>query len=194
MEENETAARGPAEAVCPACGGRPWWESLVEGEEERWLGVCRCGRMRAFLPALPGLEPEDPLRAFLAGPGRPVFEGSPPWARLFLASVEGPEPVRWRFVHERCRGCGAMARFGMLAWPRPRVFAACTLCLACGHVTAGYRRRGGPVEPAEGAAWQPACPAVQRLRDCVHRPFSLLAVDGWRLGRPEAPEGAEGAP
>jgi hypothetical protein len=70
------------------------------------------------------------------------------------------------------------------------VFAACTVCLACGHVTAGYRTRGGPVEPAEGAAWRPACPAVQRLRDCVHRPFSLLAVDGWRVRRPEAPEDA----
>ena len=190
MEERGTTAGGPAEAVCPACGGRPRWESLLDGEEERWLGVCRCGRMRAFLPALPGLEPEDPLRAFLAGPGRPVFPESPPWARLFLGSVEGAGAGQVAVRGEPCRGCGARARFGMLAWPRPWVFAACTLCLACGHVTAGYRRRGGPVEPAEGAAWQPACPAVQRLRDCVHRPFSLLAVDGWRLRRPEAPEGA----
>jgi hypothetical protein len=185
VEEPETTARGPRKAMCPVCGGRPRWESLVEGEEERWLGVCRCGRLRAFLPSLPGLEPEDPLRAFLAGPGRPVFAGSPPWARLFLGSVEGAEPVRWRFVGERCRGCGSLARFGMLACPRPWVFAACTLCLACGYVTAGYSRHGGPVEPAEGAAWFPACPAVQRLRDCVHRPFSLLAVGGWRVAHRE---------
>jgi hypothetical protein len=58
MEERETA-RGPATAACPACGGLPRWESLVDGEEERWLAVCRCGRMTAFLPAAPGLEPED---------------------------------------------------------------------------------------------------------------------------------------
>ena len=184
MEESETA-RGPARVACPACGGLPRWESLLEGEEEPWLGVCRCGRLRAFLPAAPGLEPEDPLGAFLAGPGRPVFPESPPWARLFLRSLEGPDPARWRFVHEPCRGCGSGARFGLQACPRPWAFAACTLCLACGYATAAYSLRGGPAESAEGGAWAPACPAVQRLRDCVLRPLSVLSVGGWRVGHPE---------
>src|SRR5439155_20799147 len=72
LQEPESATRGPATA-CPSCGGNPRWESLVDGDQERWLAVCRCGRMRVFLPEQPGLEFEDPLRAFLLGPGRPIF-------------------------------------------------------------------------------------------------------------------------
>ena len=33
--------------------------------------------------------------------------------------------------------------------------------------------------PVEGRSWAPPCVAVQRLRDCLHRPYSLLQVDGW---------------
>lgn len=90
MAEPETAVDVQGEAECPSCGGSARWESVLDGDEERWLAVCACGRMRAFLPELPALEPEDPLRAFLLGPGRPVFPAAPPWIRLFLASVEGP--------------------------------------------------------------------------------------------------------
>jgi hypothetical protein len=175
------AASGLAAARCASCGASPRWESLLDGDEERWLAVCRCGRMQAFLPDQPALRPDDPLRAFLLGPGRPLFPPSPPWVRLFLASVEGTNPVRWRFCHSPCAACGAPARFGLQALPRPSVFAVCTLCLACGHATAGYSRPGrGLVEaPAHGGAWAPACPAVQRLRDCLHRPHALLRADGW---------------
>ena len=98
----DRAASGLGAARCASCGGGPRWESLREGDEERWLAVCRCGRMQAFLPGQPALRPDDPLRAFLLGPGRPLFPPSPPWVRLFLASVEGPNPVRWRFCHTPC--------------------------------------------------------------------------------------------
>ena len=133
------------------------WESLVDGDEERWLAVCRCGRMRAFLPEQPALDPDDPLRAFLLGVGRPIFPPSPPWIRLFLASVEGPNPVRWRFCHAPCPRCGASASFGLQACPRPSVFAVCTLCLACGLATAQYSKpaRGLVEAPAEGASGRP---------------------------------------
>jgi hypothetical protein len=181
MDGRETVESDCVGSPCPACGGRARWESLVDGEEERWLAVCRCGRMRAFLPGQPGLEPVDPLRAFLLGLGRPVFPESPPWVRLFLGSVEGPDPARWRFVHEPCRGCGVPVCFGLQACPRPWVFAACALCMACGYVVVGYAARGGAVESAEGGAWAPPCPAVQRLRDCIHRPYSILRVGGWRV-------------
>jgi hypothetical protein len=183
LEQSDTATDGPAAPACPACGGRPRWEALHEGEEERWLAVCRCGRMRAFLPEQPAMDPEDPLRAFLLGPGRPTFPASPPWVRIFLASIEGPDPVRWRFVHAPCASCGVSASFGFQSCPRPSVFAVCTLCLACGRAAASYSRpsRGLVEAPAVGREWLPPCPAVQRLRECLHRPYSLLHVGGWRV-------------
>jgi hypothetical protein len=154
----------------------------VDGEE-RWLAVCRCGRMTAYLPEQPGLDPADPLGAFLLGPGRQIFPSSPPWVRLFLASLERPNPVRWRFCHEACGGCGVSASFGLQACPRAGVFAICTLCLACGNATACYSKPGGAVfeGPVVGRAWAPPSPAVQRLRDCLLRPHSLLRRDGWRV-------------
>jgi hypothetical protein len=140
--------------------------------------------MRAFVPEQPALDPDDPLRAFLLGPGRPIYPPSPPWIRLFLASVNDPNPVRWRYVHAPCPGCGVSASLGLQACPRPHVFAACALCLACGRVAATYSKpaRGLVEEPVVGSAWAPPCAAVQRLRDCLHRPFSLLRVDGWGYG------------
>jgi hypothetical protein len=175
--------RGSEPGACPSCGRHPKWESLVETGEERWLALCRCGRMQAYLPDQPGLEPEDPLRIFLFGQGRPIFPASPPWVRLFLSSFERPDPVRWRFCHAPCRACGASASFGLQACPRADVFAICTLCLACGHATACYSKpaRGVFEAPAEGRSWAPPCPAVQRLRDCLLRPHSLLRRDGWRV-------------
>ena len=179
MQEPESATRGPATA-CPSCGGNPRWESLVDGDQERWLAVCRCGRMRVFLPEQPGLEFEDPLRAFLLGPGRPIFPASPPWVRLFLASVEGPNSVRWRYCRGSCPRCGASASFGLQACPRPNVFAVCVLCLACGNTTVQYSRpsRGLVETPLAGRDWTPPSPAVQRLRDCLQRPYSVLRADG----------------
>ena len=191
MEQSDVTTGGPA-AACPSCGGQPSWESVLDGEEERWLATCRCGRMRAFLPEQPALDPEDPVRAFLLGPGRPTFPPSPPWIRLFLASVEGRDAVRWRYCHGPCRGCGASASFGMQSCPRPAVFAICTLCVACGHVTASYSNpaRGLVEAPVEGREWAPPCPAVQRLRDCLLRPYSLLRVGGWRVSAWDELEGA----
>lgn len=164
----------------------------MDAGEERWLAICRCGRMRAYLPDQPALEPDDPLRAFLLGPGRPVFPPSPPWVRLFLASIEGHDPVRWRFSHAPCRGCGANASFGFQACPRAGVFAICTLCLACGYASACHSKIGAATIEASvgGRAWAPPCVAVQRLRDCLHRPYSLLRADGWCVADPADPGGA----
>lgn len=180
MEDSGAPGRSTA---CPSCGGRPRWESLVDVREERWLAVCRCGRMRAYLPGEPDLDPEDPLRAFLLGPGRPLPPPSPPWVRLFLGSVAGANPARWRYCHGACPRCGASASFGLQACPRPGVLAACALCLGCGHVIARYSRldHGLAEAPATGSEWAPPCPAVQRLRDCLLRPYSLLRTDGWRV-------------
>ena len=145
--------------------------------------------MRAFLPGQPGLEPVDPLRAFLLGLGRPVFPESPPWVRLFLGSVEGPDPARWRFVHEPCRGCGVPVCFGLQACPRPWVFAACALCMACGYVVVGYAARGGAVESAEGGAWAPPCPAAgasrggRRSRDPAPRRVAVTGII-WGMRNP----------
>lgn len=176
MDEPETTPRGPTASACPSCGRDPRWESLLDGDEERWLSLCRCGRMLAHLPDRPELRPEDPLRAYLAGPGAPAAEPSPPWARLFLRSRETPHPVGWRYCPGRCDGCSASATFGMRACPRAGVLALSTLCLSCGRVTATYflAARGMQASPAIGSAWTPPCPAVQRLRDCVFRPHAVL--------------------
>jgi hypothetical protein len=185
--------RGSEAGACPSCGREPRWESLVDEGEERWLAVCRCGRMRAYLPDRPELDPDDPLRAFLHGPARPIFPASPPWIRAFLSSIERPNPVRWRFCHEPCHGCGAPASFGFQACPRAGVFAICTLCLACGYATACYSKIGSATIEGSfgGRAWVPPCPAVQRLRDCLNRSHSLLRLDGWRAS--SAAEHTEGA-
>ena len=52
---------------------------------------------------------------------------------------------------------------------------------ACGQASACYTKpaRGVFEAPVEGRSWAPPCVAVQRLRDCLHRPYSLLQVDGW---------------
>jgi hypothetical protein len=183
QEADASQSERTSASICPSCGGTPRWESLLEGEEERWLAICRCGRMHAYLPEQPAFDPEDPLRAFLLGPARPIFPAAPPWIRLFLASIEGPNPVRWRYAHWACPRCGASASFGLQACPRPNTFAISALCIACGHVTTQYSEaaRGLVEAPVDGNAWAPPCPAVQRLRDCLHRPHSQLCVDGWHI-------------
>lgn len=176
MGELETSKHGPTTNTCASCGGRPQWESLIEGDAERWLSVCRCGRMQAFLSDAPGLQPEDPLTAFLVGLGRNILPTSPPWIRCFLRSVEAPNAIRWRYCPGPCPSCHASVSFGLRACPRPNVLAMCTLCLACGYATAAYLQpsRGMSEVPTTGSIWTPPCPVVQRLRDCIFRPYATL--------------------
>jgi hypothetical protein len=176
VDESDTAARGTAPVGCGSCGGDPRWESLVDGDEERWLAVCRCGRLQVFLPDRPELVPEDPLGTYLVGRALASAPASPPWVRLFLRSVEGPSPTRWRHVPGACDFCGASATFVMRASPRPWVMGVCTLCISCGRATAIYAHPSWPSsEAATGRTWTPPCPAVQRLRDCVFRPYAVLS-------------------
>lgn len=68
----------------------------------------------------------------------------------------------------------------MLAWPRPNTAAICSVCIHCGHVTASYSNpAAGTQEPMlHGSSWTPACPAVQRLRECVYRAEPVIVPDG----------------
>ncbi|MGH3018303.1 MAG: hypothetical protein ACRDLU_08015, partial [Gaiellaceae bacterium] len=101
MEEQRTDEERRGETVAPAsenCGSRTKWESLVDGVgEERWFSICGCGQMAAFLPEQPQASIDDPLAAYLVGLGRPIFSATPPWMRLFLNTVQGQRPVRWRY-------------------------------------------------------------------------------------------------
>ncbi len=189
MNEPEAPTHGPAMTACESCGRHPRWETLVDGDEERWFAACRCGRMQAFLPDAPELQPEDPLGAFLAGPGRALAPASPPWIRLFLRSLEEPNPTRWTYCPGPCPGCQAAAKFGFRACPRPFVLAMCTLCLSCGLATAAYLRpsRGMQESPGDGqrlGATVPGGPAPAGLR--------LPAVRGARRGGGRKP-GSVGA-
>lgn len=187
IEENETGGEAADVDLAPECGNcgsrTDWeWESLVdESGEERWLSICSCGQMAAFLPDQPHVQPKDPLRAYLRGLERPIFSETPPWVRLFLQTVQQPNPIRWRYVWQGCLRCKASIRLGMQAYPRVNVSAACTLCLSCGYVTASYTLPQPVTESVfRGSEWSPACPAVQRLRDCALRPHIAACVDGWR--------------
>jgi hypothetical protein len=89
-------------------------------------------------------------------------------------------------VAVRTRAVSGLRRVGELrtaACPRPGIFAVASLCLSCGRVVATYSKpaRGLVEAPVDGREWAPPCPAVQRLRDCLHRPYSLLRADGWRV-------------
>lgn len=167
---------------CGNCGSRTDWESFVdESGEERWFSICGCGQMTAFLPEHPEAELKDPLAAYLLGLGRPVFPATPPWIRLFLNTIQGRRPVRWRYAWQDCPKCGASVRMGMQAYPRAAVLGICMLCLSCGYVTASYSNpmRNLVETPMTGTEWAPACPAVRRLRDCIHRSRMVLFTDGW---------------
>ena len=152
------------------------WESIADAMGERWLSVCRCGRIDAFLADQPGMQPDDPLAAYLLGSLPRPRAATPPWLRCFLRSIEGPWSVRWRYLHQRCPGCKTKVVFEFLACPRAYVLATCSLCLACGHTTAEYNRpwHGLTETSVGGSAWTPPCPAVQRLRDCIFRPYAVM--------------------
>jgi hypothetical protein len=166
----------PVAASCPQCAGRLEWESVVDLYGERWLAVCRCGWLQAFLPDEPQVEPEDPLAAFLLGSRRTVAPPAPPWIRLFLRSIEQPWNTRWRYSSEPCGACAERVRFELQVCPRPSWIGTCTLCLACGRVTTEYSQPLLNLHElaVTGSRWAPPCPAVQRLRDCILRPYAVL--------------------
>ena len=85
------------------------------------------------------------------------------------------------FLPWAVRGVRRVGGLRLSAYPRPGTFALCALCVACGAVTVEYARpaRGLVEAPITGRAWAPPCPAVQRLRDCLYRPFSQLRVGGY---------------
>jgi hypothetical protein len=166
-----SVAAGPGPR-CQACDGLPVWESTTDGWGERWLAVCACGRIDTFFPDRrhPEEPAVDPLTLFLQGHLRARRPATPPWVRLFLQSVEAPSAVSWRHVPAPCSECAAATSFGLLAWPRDSTAAVCTVCLNCGYATSCYSNPWqGTEEPVlDGSAWAPPCPAVQRLRECVH--------------------------
>ena len=174
MDVDELDDDRPMAARCPQCGELPRWESLEDVLGERWLAVCRCGRMQVFLPDQPDLEPKEPLANFLLG-HRPRAHGSTPaWIRLFLRSIEPPWTTRWRYSPELCPACANGVRFELQACPRPYWLATCSLCLACGRATSEYSQPWQNLHELAvgGSCWAPPCPAVQRLRHCVFRPFA----------------------
>jgi hypothetical protein len=122
----------------------------------------------------------DPLRADLFGLAKPTFPETPAWVRLFLSTVSGPRSIRWRYVWQACPRCQTAVRMGLQSYRRYGVFAVCSLCLACGYVTACYQLPPRvSLSDFAGGDWFPACPAVKRLRDCVPRPYMVLFSDGW---------------
>ena len=159
----------PAEAC--RCGGRFRWERVTEDEFERWLGVCDCGAMVAFLPDAPNCTPSDPLTTVLAGPGRSPRPASPPWIRLFRMSGAEPWNVAWRYWPADCPTCDGRVVFEASAHARPGVLARCLLCLACGFTSVEHLRRGSGLRelPLRGVDWSPPCPAVLRLREALLR-------------------------
>jgi hypothetical protein len=162
---------GAISRCCQSCGGSPRWESIVDGWGERWLAVCPCGRIDTFFPDRrhPEQTSSDPLTQFLQGHLRPRRPATPPWVRVFIASVQEPWSVRWRHDPAACPECESGTTFGLLAWPRPFIAAICTLCLNCGYTTATYTNpaAGTQEQTLHGTAWTPAVPAVKRLRECV---------------------------
>jgi hypothetical protein len=176
MDQHQLDDDRPATARCPNCGEFPQWESVTDTYGERWLSVCRCGRMQAFLPDQPGSEPEDPLATFLVGTRREVSPATPPWIRLFLHSLKRPWNTYWRYTAEPCAACAERVRFALQASPRPYWFGRCTLCLACGRVTTEYTQPWLNLHElgVSGSRWAPPCPAVQRLRDCIFHRYANL--------------------
>jgi hypothetical protein len=166
--------REPLTPLCASCGGAAAWESVTDGWGERWLAVCACGRIDSFFPDRrhPDQRPGEPLTMFLQGHVAPRPPATPAWVRLFLRSLEEPWLVRWRYCPSGCPRCQTTVSYAFQACPRPSYQAICTLCLGCGYATATYHPWQGPTEPpVTGATWTPACPAVQRLRDCIYRPY-----------------------
>src|SRR6266536_2626136 len=113
MEPDHLDHDQPMSVRCAQCGELPEWESIADAYEERWLAVCRCGRMQTFLPDQPAAEPKDPLAAFLLGAGRDIPSPTPPWIRLFMRSLEQPWNTRWRYSPEPCSACAERVCFGV---------------------------------------------------------------------------------
>ena len=91
--------------VCD-CGGEVRWESILAPYRERWLGVCSCGRMKAFLPDTPDVVPADSLTAYLVGPDvKALPMERPPWVRVMLISGGPPFNVSWTPLPEPCPSC-----------------------------------------------------------------------------------------
>jgi hypothetical protein len=163
-------------ARCPQCGELPTWESISDAYGERWLSTCRCGHMQAFLPDQPHAQPEDALAAFLLGAGREVAPVTPPWIRLFMRSLKPPWNAQWRYSPATCAACAERVSFVLQVSPRPNWFGTVTLCIGCGRVTTEYSRPSENLHElaVSGSRWAPPCPAVQRLRDCVFRPYAVM--------------------
>ena len=156
--------RGHAATACPRLRRGSAVGVAADEVEERWLAVCRCGRMSAFLPE----QPPSSRRTRCALPARPraaVLPASPPWVRLFLASVEGPNPVRWRFCHAPCPGCAASASFGLQAARAPSSRSARSASPAGTRRPATRSRRRAGRGAGRRGAWAPlpGRPAPARL-------------------------------
>ena len=151
--------RGSEPGTCPSCGRHPTWESLIETGEERWLAVCRCGRMQAYLPELPGLEPEDPLRVFLIGQGRP----SSPRARRGFDFSWRASSDRTPFVGAsatrlpRLRRVGELRVAGVPARRRVRDLHAVPRLRVRERVLLEGRARALRRRRSEGRTWAPPC-------------------------------------
>ena len=144
------------------------WESIMDPYRERWLGVCECGTMRAFLPDAPEWIPEDPLTAFLAGPEiSELPRERPPWVRFVLISGQEPFSVRWGHLPGACPDCGVQTVFGGRQGRGPLMPGALpsmVVCLACGLAQVHDGTTRGPARYLTGNQWTPPCPAVKRLR------------------------------
>src|SRR5581483_1961392 len=95
------------------------WESISDRNfGERWIAVCDCGEVHSFHPDRrhPDQLPAEPLLMALQGHRGPRRTVTPPWLRVFLASLQPPRPVHWRHHSEPCPNCDSPVRFGLLAW------------------------------------------------------------------------------
>lgn len=175
----------PQNDSCEACGGALRWERLEQAGSERWLGVCECGSMRAFLPDKPAVCLDDPLAAFLRGVGDDDHAYvRPPWVRLVRVSTQWPWRVSWAVRAKPCTACSVAVVLTVRRPPWVRSTLRASLCAACGEVT--IARTDGRVAAdgwLRGNRWAPACPAVVHLRETVFSSpcpplFSAFYTDG----------------
>ena len=161
---------------CEHCGAAMRWESLFDDDHERWLGICECGRFRAFFPDDPSATPTDPLSAFLGRSSSNLRPPSPPWIRIFQISSTFPWHVDWRYRPSPCPACGAGVLFETFRTVSYRFRVYCVLCLSCGCTSAERLHASGLSEtPLTGREWIPACPAVARLREAVFGSLSPVS-------------------
>ena len=167
-------------SVCD-CGGEVKWESILDPYRERWLGVCECGNMQAFLPDTPAWVTDDPLTTFLAGPEMKTRPRErPPWVRLFLVSSQDSCSMSWSHVPGKCPGCGVQTIFAGRHGRGPLMPGATNLtvlCLACGFVRVADGTTKGPTRYLTGNQWTPPCPAVKRLRRLAFTPPMMVRIE-----------------